>query len=191
MDLLGFLKLKIGAFSSWTTEYGFLTWNVEFPLFPLFPASWILIKHILDLFHVFYPFVFFAVFYRISSALFQFTYFLFSCVLSEVQKSQCLLHINCVFFFSVGSFYISLVMLIVSFSHDLISFSFLNFSLWPYILVLPLDSHPSHPDSLLLQVYSHLQIFALTDLYWKQVECFHLTTRNMHVLLLYFLQVFI
>lgn len=132
LDLLGFLKLKIDAFRSWSTEYGFLTWNVEFPLFPLFPPSWILIKHILNLFHVFYPFVFFAVFYRISSTLFQFTYFLFSCVLSEVQNSQCLLHINCDFFFpvleaSVGSFYICSVILIVSFSHNLISFSFLNF----------------------------------------------------------------
>ena len=104
LDLLGYLKLKIGAFSSWSTEYGFLRWNVEFPLFPLFPPSRILIKHILDLFHVFYPFVFFAIFHRISSALFQFTYFLFSCVLSEVQNSQCLLHINCDFFFSLRSF---------------------------------------------------------------------------------------
>ena len=70
------------------------------------------------------------------------------------------------------------MILIVSFSHNLISFSFLNFSLWPYILLLPLDSHPSHPASLLLQVYAHLQIFALTDLYGKQVECFHLTTEK-------------
>lgn len=71
-----------------------------------------------------------------------------------------------------------------------ISFSFLNFFSFALTLYFtsPTWLYLSHPDSLLFQVYPHIQIFALTDL---SVECFHLTTRNMHALPPHFLRVFI